>query len=237
MSQSAETILVVDDEPQIRRFLRTSLAAHGYDVVEAASGEEGLRRANNARPDLIVLDIGLPDIEGFEVLEKVRQTSRVPVFILTVHSRESEKVRAFELGADDYVTKPFGMAEFVARVKGALRRRHPAPAAPSLFSVGSLEVDLEHRIVRRDGQEMRLSPKQYHLLQILVTHAGKVVTHQQLLREVWGAAHAEDVQYLRVFMRKLRNQIEAEPARPRYLLTELGVGYRMRTADQLADRS
>jgi two-component system, OmpR family, KDP operon response regulator KdpE len=236
MPSLAEIILVVDDEPQIRRFLRTSLAAHGYEVLEAASGEEALRRATGNRPDLIVLDLGLPDIDGFEVLEKIRQTSVAPVFILSVRARESEKVRAFELGADDYVTKPFGMAEFVARVKGALRRRTPARTSLSVFSAGNLEVDFEHRIVRRDGQDLHLSPKQYRLLQILATHAGKVVTHQQLLREIWGAAHTEDVQYLRVFMRKLRNKIETDPARPRYLLTELGVGYRLRNAEQLADR-
>jgi two-component system KDP operon response regulator KdpE len=196
MTKHAETILVVDDEPQIRRFLRTSLAAHGYDVLEAIDGAEALRQATTGHPDLIVLD----------------------------------------LGADDYITKPFGMAEFIARVRGAFRRRSREHIPQAVFTVGGLEVDVERRIVRLDGAEIRLSPTQYQLLYLLVGNAGKVVTHQHLLREVWGPAHTEDVQYLRVFMRKLRSRIEADPARPRYLLTELGVGYRLRSPDQLPEQ-
>lgn len=237
MSEGTETILVVDDEPQIRRFLRTSLTVHGYDVIEAANGAEALRQATTAAPDLVVLDLGLPDMEGFDVLRQMREWSRAPIFILSVRSRESEKVKALEMGADDYVTKPFGMAEFIARIKGALRRRVQAQAPQPVFTVGGLQVDLVRRMVLRDGVEIRLSPKQYRLLQLLVLHAGKVVTHHQLLNEIWGPAHTEDVQYLRVFMRKLRNKIEADPTRPRYLLTELGVGYRLRTPDQISDRA
>jgi two-component system KDP operon response regulator KdpE len=180
-----------------------------------------------------VLDLGLPDREGFEVLAALREWSRTPVIVLSVRSREDEKVRAFELGADDYVVKPFGMAELLARIKTALRRRVEAQAPEPVFRVGSLEVDLVRRLVRVGGAEVRLSPKQYQLLQVLVAHAGKVVTHRQLLGEVWGAAHRDDVQYLRVFVQKLRRQLEADPARPVYLLTELGVGYRLRTPDQL----
>ncbi|MDH4175080.1 MAG: winged helix-turn-helix domain-containing protein, partial [Betaproteobacteria bacterium] len=172
---------------------------------------------------------------GFEVLAALREWSRVPVLVLSVRSSEKEKVRAFDLGADDYVVKPFGMPELLARIRAALRRKTESEAPVPVFRVGGLEVDLVRRLVRVNQAEVRLSPKQYRLLQVLVTNAGKVVTHRQLLSEVWGAAHREDVQYLRVFVRKLRGHIEADPARPAYLLTELGVGYRLRTPDQLAD--
>jgi two-component system KDP operon response regulator KdpE len=230
---SAAGILVVDDEPQIRRFLRVGLEGHGYAVHEASTGEAALRAAAAAQPDLVVLDLGLPDRDGFAVLERLREWSRAPVIVLSVRSREAEKVRALELGADDYVVKPFGMPELLARIRAALRRAADTAEPVPLFRVGGLEVDLVRRLVRLDGAEVRLSPKQYRLLQILVAHAGKVVTHRQLLTAIWGAAHAEDVQYLRVFVKKLRARIEADPARPAYLLTELGVGYRLRTADQL----
>jgi len=230
---SPETILVVDDEPQIRRFLRTSLAAQGYEVLEADTGQDALRQAVAGHPDLIVLDLGLPDMDGVDVLHRVREWSSVPVFVLSVRAREAEKVRALETGADDYITKPFGMAEFVARVKSALRRSGQGTAVSQpVFTVGALEVDLGRRVVRLNGREMRLSPKQYRLLQVLVANAGRVVTHHQLLHEVWGEAHTEDVQYLRIFVRKLRTWLEPDPTRPRYLLTELGVGYRLRSPDQ-----
>jgi len=234
MTELAARILVVDDEPQIRRFLRLGLEGHGYAVLEATTAEAALRVAVAEQPELVVLDLGLPDREGFEVLSALREWSRVPVLVLSVRNREGEKVRAFDLGADDYVVKPFGMAELLARIKAALRRRIASESADPLFRVGGLEVDLGRRIVRVDNVEVRLSPKQYRLLQVLVSNAGKVVTHRQLLNEIWGAAHRDDVQYLRVFVRKLRRRIEADPARPRYLLTELGVGYRLRTPDQLA---
>lgn len=234
MTKLAARILVVDDEPQIRRFLRLGLEGHGYAVLEATTAEAALRVAVAEQPELVVLDLGLPDREGFEVLSALREWSRVPVLVLSVRNREGEKVRAFDLGADDYVVKPFGMAELLARIKAALRRRIASESAEPLFRVGGLEVDLGRRIVRVDNVEVRLSPKQYRLLQVLVSNAGKVVTHRQLLNEIWGAAHRDDVQYLRVFVRKLRRRIEVDPARPRYLLTELGVGYRLRTPDQLA---
>jgi len=227
-------VLVVDDEPQIRRFLRVGLEDHGYFVLEAATGAEAQRAAVAAQPDLVVLDLSLPDRDGFEVLAALREWSRVPVLILSVRSREDEKVRAFDLGADDYVVKPFGMPELLARIKAALRRRVESEAPAPVFRVGTLEVDLVRRLVRANGSEVRLSPKEYRLLQVLVANAGKVVTHRQLLNEVWGTAHRDDVQYLRVFVRKLRSRLEADPARPVYLLTELGVGYRLRTPDQLA---
>jgi two-component system KDP operon response regulator KdpE len=233
MSRHPARILVVDDEPQIRRFVRLGLESHGYEVLEAASAEAGLRAAVAAQPQLVVLDLGLPDREGFEVLSALREWSRVPVFVLSVRSREAEKVRAFELGADDYVVKPFGMPELLARIRAALRREVAQALPQPVFQVGGLEVDLARRVVRIDGAEVRLSPKQYRLLQILVANAGKVLTHRQLLSEVWGAAHRDDVEYLRVFVRKLRQRIEPDPSRPRYLLTELGVGYRLRTPEQL----
>ena len=233
MTEAAARVLVVDDEPQIRKFLRVGLEAHGYDVLEAATGEAALRLAVAQPPELVVLDLGLPDRDGFEVLSALREWSRVPVFILSVRNREGEKVRAFDLGADDYVVKPFGMPELLARIKATLRRRLEAELPQPLFRVGGLEVDLARRVVRVDNAEIRLSPKQYRLLQVLVSNAGKVVTHRQLLSDVWGAVHRDDIQYLRVFVRKLRSRIEADPARPRYLLTELGVGYRLRTPDQL----
>jgi len=226
-------VLVVDDEPQIRRFLRLGLDGHGYDVIEAASGEAASRAAVDGRPELVILDLGLPDREGFDVLARLREWSRVPVIVLSVRSREDEKVRAFELGADDYVVKPFGMQELLARIRAALRRRVEAETPAPVLRVGALEVDLVRRLVRVNGAEVRLSPKQYRLLQVLVANAGKVVTHRQLLHEVWGAAHRDDVQYLRVFMQKPRRRIEADPSRPAYLLTELGVGYRLRAPDQL----
>lgn len=233
MSDARAQVLVVDDEPQIRKFLRLGLEDSGFAVLEAANAEAALRVAVGAQPELVVLDLGLPDREGFEVLERLREWSRVPVIVLSVRSREGEKVRAFDLGADDYVVKPFGMPELLARVRAALRRRVEAEAPEPVFRVGALEVDLVRRVVRVNGAPVRLSPKQYRLLQILVANAGKVVTHRQLLNDIWGAAHRDDIQYLRVFVRKLRSRIEADPARPAYLLTELGVGYRLRTPDQL----
>jgi two-component system KDP operon response regulator KdpE len=234
MTELTARILVVDDEPQIRKFLRLGLEGHGYAVLEAATAEAALRLAVAERPELVVLDLGLPDREGFDVLSALREWSRVPVFVLSVRNREGEKVRAFDLGADDYVVKPFGMPELLARIKAALRRRLEVESPEPIFRVGGLEVDLGRRIVRVESAEVRLSPKQYRLLQVLVSNAGKVVTHRQLLNDVWGAAHRDDIQYLRVFVRKLRRRIEADPARPRYLLTELGVGYRLRTPEQFA---
>lgn len=236
MTEGGARVLVVDDEPQIRRFLRLGLAGHGYEVLEAADAREGLRLAVARRPDLLILDLGLPDRDGQEVLAEVRGWSPIPVLVLSARGREAEKVRAFDLGADDYVVKPFSMAELLARVKAALRRQQAGAAIEPVFRVGGLEVDLARRAVQVDGAPVRLSPKQYRLLQALVAHAGKVLTHGQLLGEVWGPAHREDIQYLRVFVRKLRARLETDPARPRYLLTELGVGYRLCAPDQLDTR-
>lgn len=225
-------ILVVDDEAQIRRFLRTALTMNQFEVIEAASGAEAMEQLARTDVSLIVLDMQLGDMDGLDVLRRLREWSWAPVIVLTVRSREMDKIQAFELGADDYLTKPFSIAEFLARVQAVLRRAAPAASEP-VFTVEGLSIDLARRRVTLNGAEVKLTPKQYGLLQYLARHAGKVVTHDQLLREVWGAEHAEDVHYLRIFMRKLRQRIERDPARPRYIQTELGVGYRLLAADQL----
>lgn len=225
-------ILIVDDETQIRRFLRTALALHDFEVIEAANGAEALELLTKTDVSLVVLDMQLGDQDGLDVLRRLREWSWLPVIVLTVRNREMDKVRAFECGADDYLTKPFSIAEFLARLNAVLRRA-PLAASEPLFEVGGLVVDLARRRVVVEGSEVKLTPKQYGLLQHLARHAGKVVTHEQLLREVWGDEHAEDVHYLRIFMRKLRQRIERDPARPTYIQTELGVGYRLLAADQL----
>ena len=224
-------ILIVDDEPQIRRFLRTGLAVQGFEVIEADCGAEALRIAPTAGADMVVLDLQLGDMDGLDVLRRLREWTWLPVLILSVRDREGDKVKALELGADDYMTKPFGAAEFVARVN-ALLRRIPEIAAQPRFAVGDLSIDMARRQVFIADAEVKLSPKEYRLLQFLARHAGKVATHQQMLNEVWGPGHAEDSHYLRIFMRKLRNKIEADAARPRYIVTELGVGYRLLAPDQ-----
>lgn len=229
-------ILVVDDEKQIRRFLRTGLSVHGYDVIEAESGAEALREASTKSPDLVVLDLQLGDMDGLDVLQRIREWSSLPVLILSVRNREIEKVKALEIGADDYITKPFGIAEFIARVN-ALLRRIPEAVAQPVFTVGDLSIDMARRQVRLDGAEIKLSPKEYALLQYLARHAGKVVTHEQMLKEIWGDGHAEDAHYLRIFMRKLRQKVEKDPTQPRYIVTEVGVGYRLRVQDQLETSS
>lgn len=221
-------ILVVDDEPQIRRFLRTSLGAQGYRLSEASNVAEAVALAEKEKPDLVVLDLGLPDGEGFDVIERLRRSSQVPIVVLSVRNDEQGKVRALDLGADDYVTKPFGMEELMARVRTALRHRLQVQGETPLFKSGPLTVDLVRRVVAVDGAEVKLSAKEYDLLRTLVAHAGKVLTHGFLLKEVWGPAHTEDVQYLRVYIRQLREKIEAEPTRPQLILTETGVGYRLK---------
>jgi len=224
-------ILVVDDEAAIRRFLRTGLGEQGYEVLEAETAQAGLESATREKPDLLVLDLGLPDIDGLEVLQQIRRTSLVPVIVLSVRADEKGKVAALDLGADDYVTKPFGMDELVARVRTALRHRLQEQGEAPIFRCGDLAVDLVRRVVTLKGNEVKLSAREYDLLRLLVMHAGKVLTHQFILREVWGPAHTEDVQYLRVYVRTLREKLEEDPTRPRYLLTETGVGYRLKEGD------
>jgi two-component system KDP operon response regulator KdpE len=222
-------ILVVDDEPQIRRFLRTGLPPHGYELVEAASGSEALKLFAKEKPDAIVLDLGLPDQDGFAVIGQVRAASLVPILVLSARSDVEGKVRALELGADDYVTKPFDMAELLARLKAALRHGLQSAGEAPVFHTGRLSVDLVNRHVHLGDVEIHLSPKEYNLLRFLVAQAGKVVTHQQLLQEIWGPAHLEDVQYLRVLMRQLRQKLEPQ-GEANLLITEPGIGYRLLAA-------
>jgi two-component system, OmpR family, KDP operon response regulator KdpE len=224
---SAFTILVVDDEPPIRRFLRTSLSAAGYRVTVAKDAAGALAGFDSEKPDLIILDLGLPDRNGLDLIPEIRQRSQVPIVVLSVREDERSKVAALDLGADDYVSKPFGMAELTARLRAALRHRFQAQGESPVFSSGELSVDLMRRQLTRSGREVKLSPKEFDLLKLLVTHAGKVLTHRLLLQEVWGPAHSEDVQYLRVFIRGLRNKLEPDPTRRIHILTELGVGYRL----------
>lgn len=219
-------VLVVDDEPQILRFLRASLGASGFEVLEAASGAEALKRAAGDAPEIVVLDLGLPDMDGKEVIRKLREWSEVPIIVLSARAREAEKVEALDLGADDYVEKPFGIGELLARVRTALRRRDPGRVAKSSFESGGLSIDFVRRTVTRSGEALHLTPKEYDLLAHMARHAGLVLTHRQLLSTVWGPAHVEDVQYLRVFVGQLRAKIEPDPAHPRLVRTEPGVGYR-----------
>ncbi|HZT88371.1 MAG TPA: response regulator [Stellaceae bacterium] len=223
----AYTVLVIDDEPPILRFLRTSLRAAGHNVVTASDAREALRALAAEKPDVLILDLGLPDRSGFEVISEIRAHSQVPIIVLSARDDERSKVEALDLGADDYVGKPFGIAELTARIRAALRHRFQAQGEVPVFVSGDLSVDLVRRHVARAGQEVKLSPKEFELLRHLVAHAGKVLTHRHLLRKVWGPAHAEEVQYLRVFIRSLRQKLEPDPTRPTHILTELGVGYRL----------
>ncbi|HEX4111158.1 MAG TPA: response regulator [Stellaceae bacterium] len=223
------TILIVDDEPAIRRFLRTSLAAQDFAIIEADSGATALAAIGREKPDLMILDLGLPDMDGVEVIRRVRAQSDLPIVILSVRDDERGKVEALDLGADDYITKPFGMEELIARARTALRHRFQAHGEQPVFAAGELSVDLVRRIVKLRGNDVRLSPKEYDVLKLLVTHAGKVMTHRQMLTQVWGPAHTEDAQYLRVVIRSLRLKIEPDPTQPQFIQTEAGVGYRLRT--------
>jgi two-component system KDP operon response regulator KdpE len=227
MTSSAVKILVVDDEPPIRRLLRVGFGTEGYSVIEAASAREAIDLARDEHPDLILLDLGLPDMPGHELLEKWRaEMLDLPVVVLSSRTDEAGIVKALELGADDYVTKPFGMKELIARVRVALRHRLQQQGERPVFQTGELSVDLVKRIVRVAGSEIKLSPKEYDILRILVQHAGKVLTHRFLLEHVWGGS--TDVQYLRVYVRQLRQKIEKTPDQPQYITTETGVGYRLR---------
>jgi two-component system, OmpR family, KDP operon response regulator KdpE len=227
MNEASSLALVVDDEVQIRRFLRAGLELDGFAVEEAETGAAALRLATLKPPDLVILDLGLPDMDGGEVLERLRAWSGVPLIVLSVRSNEAEKVRLLERGADDYVVKPFGMAELLARAHAAMRRYVRVSTGEPVVRIGPLAIDLAARIVAIDGERVMLTPKEYRLLQLLAQHAGNVVTHQFLLKEIWGSPHLHDTHYLRIFMRKLRQKIEADPTQPRILLTELGIGYRL----------
>jgi len=225
-STAKKDILVIDDEAQIRRLLRLSLEAAGFSVREAEQGRLGIDEIVHRPPDLLVLDMGLPDMSGLDVLRQLREWSRISVLVLTVQAAEADKVAALDAGADDYLTKPFGSAELTARVRAMLRRA-PTEAELASVSFGKINVDFSSRIVRRSNSEVKLTPKEYALLRLLVLHRGKVVTHQQILRELWGPKSEENTHYLRVHMAHLRQKLEAEPHKPRHLKTESGIGYRL----------
>lgn len=227
MTEGGPCVLVVDDEPAIRRFLRTSLSAHGYAVLDTASGREALSVVAAIRPDLVILDLGLPDLDGIAVTQRLRDWTQVPIIIVTVQEQEAAKIAALDAGADDYITKPFGMGELLARMRAALRRA-TVPSGEPEFSSGQLTVDLGRRLVTIADREVQLTPTEYELLRALVTQAGKVLTHRQLLRQVWGVAYETEMHLLRVNMSNLRHKLEPDAARPIYIVTEPGVGYRLR---------
>jgi two-component system KDP operon response regulator KdpE len=231
MADNHPTVLVIEDEAQIRRFLRATLTANGYRLLEATTAQEGLVQAATRQPEIVILDLGLPDLDGLEVTRRLREWTTVPIIVLSARGQESDKVTALDAGADDYLTKPFSVGELLARLRVALRhaaRTSQEPGEP-IFTVGDLRVDLARRQVYIAEQQVHLTPIEYKLLTTLVRYAGRVVTHRQLLQEGWGPGHTEASHYLRVYMGQLRHKLEADPARPRYLVTEPGVGYRLKT--------
>jgi two-component system KDP operon response regulator KdpE len=225
-----ELILLIEDEPQMRRFLRITLQSHGYRLVETETGAEGLLQAASRNPDVVLLDLGLPDMDGLEVTARLREWTQTPVIIISAREQEQDKVKALDAGADDYLTKPFNAGELLARIRVALRHavRQRSGRQEPVFSLYNMRVDLAQRQVFLDDKEVHLTPIEYKLLMVLVRHAGKVITHTQLLKEVWGPAHVNEVQYLRVYMTQLRHKLEADPARPRFLMNEPGIGYRLK---------
>jgi two-component system KDP operon response regulator KdpE len=229
MTKLTPVVVVIEDDPQIRRFLRTGLNAHGFEIHEAETGKAGLTLAATRKPDLIILDLGLPDMDGVDVIKKLREWTSRPVLILSARNMEADKVAALDAGADDYLTKPFGLDELLARLRVALRHAtQPGLVdATNVFTSGNLKVDLAQRRVCCNGEEVHLTPIEYRLLTALIKHAGKVLTHRQLLTEVWGPSYVEHSHYLRIYMGGLRHKLEADPARPKLLLTEPGVGYRL----------
>ncbi len=229
MAEAAPLVLLIEDEPQMRRFLRASLESHDYRLVEAATAREGLTQTTGRNPDVILLDLGLPDGDGIDLTRRIREWSATPIIVISARGKEQDKIAALDAGADDYLTKPFGVGELLARLRVALR--HAATvggAGEPVFTVGDLRVDLDARRVTVGGEEIHCTPTEYKLLTTLVRHAGKVLTHRYLLKEVWGPNVTEHTHYLRVYMTQLRHKIESDPARPRYLLTEAGVGYRLK---------
>ena len=222
-------VLVIEDDPQIRRFLRATLAAEDYQFHEAVTAAEGIAQAAARQPDLVLLDLGLPDRDGLDIIREIRSWSQMPIVVLSARGQEKDKIAALDLGADDYVAKPFAVGELLARIRAALRRAAPlAPdGADTVIRFGNVQADFEKRLITVGGQEVHLTPNEYKLLQVLIKHAGRVVTQRQLLNEVWGPQHTEQSQYLRVYVAQLRRKLEQDPARPRYLQTEPGVGYRL----------
>jgi two-component system, OmpR family, KDP operon response regulator KdpE len=232
MARTAPLVLLIEDEPQMRRFLATTLRAHAYLVLEAGSGREGLAQAAGRNPEVILLDLGLPDMDGLDLTRELRRTARTPIVVISARGKEQDKVAALDLGADDYLTKPFGVPELLARIRVAIRHSAlPPDGASSVFEAEDVRVDLLRRSVLRNGVEVRLTPTEYKLLSALVRHAGRVMTHRQLLQEAWGANYQEQNHYLRVYMAQLRQKLERDSTRPRLLITEPGVGYRLRQED------
>ncbi len=219
-------VLIVDDELQIRRFLRISLEANGYDVHETETGQDAILKTAQLRPDLVILDIGLPDIEGLEVLRRLREWTATPVIMLSVRDSDRDKILALDAGADDYLVKPFSMEELLARIRVAQRHAQPQQDDP-IFTVGTIQVDFSRRLVTRQGEMVKLTPTEYALLRLMIQHAGRVLTHQQILKAVWGPKYVHETHYLRVYFAQLRQKLEDDPTRPRILLTEPGVGYRL----------
>ncbi|MDD5411600.1 MAG: response regulator [Methylobacter sp.] len=229
MNNTKPVIVVIEDDPQICRFLRTSLSVQGFQVVEAGTGERGVVEIGTRKPELVILDLGLPGMDGITVIRKVREWSAVPIIVLSARSQESNKIAALDAGADDYLTKPFSIGELLARIRVSLRHaaRLAGNGVETLFSVGDLLVDLSLRSVHIGEQEIHLTPIEYRLLTVLIHHAGKVLTHRQLLLDVWGPAYVEHAHYVRIYMGQLRRKLESDPTHPRYLLTEAGIGYRL----------
>lgn len=231
MSEPTPTVLVIEDEAQMRRFLRASLTGNGYQVFEAATGEEGLSQAAQRNPDLVLLDLGLPDQDGLKVTERLREWARMPIIVISARGKEEDKINALDAGADDYLTKPFGIGELLARLRVALRHAVRTASGASEFRFGEVKVDLTRRQVLKGDAEVHLTPIEYKLLTTLIKYEGKVITHRQLLKEVWGPGSAEQTQYLRVYMGQLRHKLEQNPSRPQFLTTEPGVGYRLKTPE------
>lgn len=228
MSESATTIVLIEDEQQIRRFVRASLEAHGMNVYDAQTGQAGLTEAATRKPDLVIVDLGLPDTDGLDVIRELRAWADVPVIVLSARTQEAEKVAALDAGADDYLTKPFGVPELLARIRAQLRRRQRGGAnEASLVKFGEVSVDLAQRRVTRAEEVVHLTPIEYRLLVALVRHAGRVLTHRQLLTEVWGPSHVESQHYLRIYMAHLRRKLEHDPTQPQHIVTETGIGYRL----------
>jgi len=227
VTESAPVVVMVEDEKQIRRFVRTALESEGIRMFDAESGRQGLTEAATRKPDLVILDLGLPDFDGVDFIRELRTWSALPVIVLSARTDEVDKIEALDAGADDYLTKPFGVGELLARVRAALRRRATGAKGEAAVTFGAVRVDLANRSVVRAGKQIHLTPIEFRLLSVLAGNAGKVITHRQLLREVWGPSHVEHSHYLRIYMAQLRHKLEDDPARPRHLLTETGVGYRL----------
>jgi len=227
MPEPRATILVIEDEPEIRRFLRSSLGAEGYRVVEASSGRRGSIDAGTHKPDLVIIDLGLPDVDGVDVIRQIRQWSRMPILVVSARMNERSKIDALDAGANDYITKPFGVGELFARVRASLRNASALASGTNVLLLEHASIDLVRRTATRDGKEIRLTPIEYRLITCLARQTGTVITHRQLLTEVWGPSHSGQTHYLRIYMKQLRDKLEADPVRPRHLITETGVGYRL----------